>query len=43
MQLLLAECGRSQAALLFVSHDRALMPHFERRVGLRGAESMVEC
>jgi len=43
MRLLLAECGRSQAALLFVSHDRALMPHFERRVWLRGAEAMVEC
>jgi len=42
MELLLAECERSQAALLFVSHDRDLMPRFDRRLALRGAEAMAE-
>ncbi len=30
--LLLAECARQETTLLFVSHDRSLLPHFDRDV-----------
>lgn len=34
VDLLLRECARSGASLLFVSHDRSLDPHFDRTVDL---------
>jgi putative ABC transport system ATP-binding protein len=30
--LLLAECARQGTTLLFVSHDRSLLPHFDRGI-----------
>jgi putative ABC transport system ATP-binding protein len=34
MRLLVAQCERSRSALLFVSHDSRLAPHFEQVVDL---------
>ena len=34
LDLLLNECAQSQASVIFVSHDRRLMPHFDRAVAL---------
>lgn len=34
LNLLLNECALSQASVIFVSHDRRLMPHFDRAVAL---------
>lgn len=34
VELLLEECSRTGASLLFVSHDRTLEPHFDRTVQL---------
>jgi putative ABC transport system ATP-binding protein len=34
LNLLLSECALSQASVIFVSHDRRLMPHFDRAVAL---------
>lgn len=34
LNLLLKECSVSQASVIFVSHDRRLMPHFDRAVAL---------
>ncbi len=34
LKLLLKECAQTQASIIFVSHDRRLMPHFDRAVAL---------
>jgi putative ABC transport system ATP-binding protein len=34
LNLLLNECALSQASVIFVSHDRRLMPHFDRAVAV---------
>jgi putative ABC transport system ATP-binding protein len=36
MDLLGTECARANAALLMVSHDKRLAPHFDRVVELAG-------
>lgn len=35
MQLMLAECARSQTAVIFVSHNQTLAAHFDRTLDLR--------
>jgi putative ABC transport system ATP-binding protein len=35
LELLRAECAQSGTALLFVSHDAALAPHFDRQLSMR--------
>jgi putative ABC transport system ATP-binding protein len=42
MHLLLAACGRAGSALLFVSHDERLAPHFQRVVALRDINRVAE-
>src|SRR5690606_1208206 len=34
LNLLLNECEQSRASVIFVSHDKRLMPHFDRAVAL---------
>lgn len=34
LDLLLKECGESRASVIFVSHDKRLMPHFDRALAL---------
>lgn len=34
LDLLLNECAQSRASVIFVSHDKRLMPHFDRAVAL---------
>ncbi len=45
LDLLFLECGRSGAALLFVSHDSGIAAHFDRRIDLAdiNAATTVEC
>lgn len=41
IDLLFAECGRAGSALLFVSHDHALAPRFDRSVALGEMNKVV--
>jgi putative ABC transport system ATP-binding protein len=34
LQLLLEVCDEARATLIFVSHDRSLMPHFDERISI---------
>ncbi|MEG9435177.1 ATP-binding cassette domain-containing protein [Edaphobacter sp. HDX4] len=41
LQLLLELCGHARATLIFASHDRSLMPHFEEHISIAEINSMA--
>ncbi len=39
--LLLSECGRSDSAVIFVSHDKSLATHFDRKIDIQAVNAVT--